>query len=163
MSERRSWPPLFLRTERPIYVASALCVLLGMYLTASGLEQEAWGRVGLAGIMFAYQALLIGGASLLLRVGQRRSAILLALVSAVFIVDPTLRLEGVVTLERWGFELAGLWGALGLAGIYATARATGTRLNSSAWYSLGCAVVLIAAGPVLLRLPELLRRNVFLS
>jgi hypothetical protein len=37
------------------------------------------------------------------------------------------------------------------------------RLNASAWYAIGSAVVLIAAGPVLIRLPDVLRSPVFLS
>lgn len=158
-----SWPPRILRTEQPSYIASALCVLLGMYLTASGLEAHAWGRVGLAAIMLTYQGMLIGGSALLLRVHKLRSAILLALLSALFIVDPTLRLEGVVTLERWGFAIAALWGLLSLGGVYGVARVTGTRLNGSAWYAIGSAVLLIAAGPVLIRVPELDRQHVFLS
>jgi hypothetical protein len=84
-------------------------------------------------------------------------------VSALFIIDPTLRLEGVVTLARWGFDIAAVWGLLGVAGIYALARVTGTRLNGPAWYALGSAVVMIALGPVLIRFPELKRQQVFLS
>ena len=75
----------------PLYFASALCVLGGVFLFARELPPDDFGsKLGIVGATESYQALLLAGAWLLLRARQRRPAVILGLASVVFLLDAAL-------------------------------------------------------------------------
>ena len=91
----------------PLYFFSALCVLAGMYLVDGQLGGGAAGEAVLAGIIQLYELLLIAGAALLFRTpGQRRPGVLLGLAAAFFMLDPTLRTEGVAMAGPSGLAIS---------------------------------------------------------
>jgi hypothetical protein len=72
----------------PMYFASALSVLAGVYLVSHGLPADDFAsKLGVTAVTELYELLLIGGAWLLLRAGQRRPAAILGLAALVFILD----------------------------------------------------------------------------
>ncbi|HEX7896679.1 MAG TPA: hypothetical protein VF950_02905 [Planctomycetota bacterium] len=72
----------------PLYFASAMCVFAGVWLVSAGLPVDHFAsKAAVVGITEAYQLLLILGAWLLLRAGQRRPAALLGLVALLFALD----------------------------------------------------------------------------
>ncbi len=74
----------------PLYVASALCILGGAFLTTRELPPEEFGsKLGVAALTQVYQAALLLGALLLRRAGQKRPAALLGLIAFVFLLDVT--------------------------------------------------------------------------
>ncbi|MBW2736642.1 MAG: hypothetical protein JRH20_30000 [Deltaproteobacteria bacterium] len=92
-------PPLHALLQRwfieynPIYLVSAAAVLVGVYLISDGLATQDGTAAQLAvfGITELYQLALIGAAGLLYRLGQRRPATMLALLTVVYLVDLTLQ------------------------------------------------------------------------
>ena len=78
----------------PLYFFSALCVLAGVLLVSRALPEAGLegGRLILAGVVQLYELLLIGAAALLFRVaGQRRPAVMLAIVAIPFLFDWTFQ------------------------------------------------------------------------
>ena len=94
----------------PLYFASALCVLAGVYLITHGLVDWPTGQLVLGGVIQLYELLVIAGTALLLRrLGQPRPAVILALLATFFLLDPTLRTEGLVTVGRAGVWISAAW------------------------------------------------------
>ena len=79
----------------PLYLLSAALVLGGMQLISRGLAEDGslYQQVGVASIAELYAFALIGGAALLTRIGLRRPAVLLALVTILYQGDLTLHTE----------------------------------------------------------------------
>jgi hypothetical protein len=72
----------------PLYFASALCILAGVFLVARELPPDALGsKLGVAACTELYQLLLVGGAVVLLRAGLKRPAAILGIAAFVFILD----------------------------------------------------------------------------
>lgn len=72
----------------PLYFASALSILGGVYLVARELPQDAFeSKLGVAACTELYQLLLIAGAVVLLRAGLKRPAAILGIAAFVFILD----------------------------------------------------------------------------
>src|SRR5690606_9630249 len=69
----------------PFYLLSATLVLGGMILTSRALAAGGgvYGQVGVAAIAELYASALIGGAALLTRIGQRRPAVMLAVLTVL--------------------------------------------------------------------------------
>ncbi|AKU97476.1 hypothetical protein AKJ09_04140 [Labilithrix luteola] len=98
--ERRTtfWRRLFHRwfvEYNPLYLLSAALVLAGTILCARGLSHDGsvYGGLGVAAVAELYAGVLIGGAALLMRIGQRRSGVLLGLLTVVYQADVTLHTE----------------------------------------------------------------------
>ncbi len=93
----------------PIYLVSATLVLAGMTLTARGLAHEGsiHGFLAVAAIAEVYALALIGGAALLTRIGQRRPAVMLGLLTVLYQSDLTLHTEACANLGPSG-AIAGL-------------------------------------------------------
>jgi hypothetical protein len=90
----------------PLYFASALCILAGIFLVAREAPPEAFvSKLAIVASTEVYQLLLIAGAALLLRAGLARPAAILGLLAVVFILDIALNGErllshvGVLSLE----------------------------------------------------------------
>ncbi len=98
----------------PLYFASALCVLAGVLLLSEGFSGAGAGSgsggVGLTAVLEFYQWLLIGAAALLFRrEGQRRPAVILGIVTMVYLGDPTFQIEGMALLGLGGLLPSLLW------------------------------------------------------
>ncbi|MBX3214845.1 MAG: hypothetical protein KF850_22620 [Labilithrix sp.] len=118
----------------PLYLLSATLVLGGMILTSRGLAREGslHGLIGVAAIAELYALALIGGAALLTRIGQRRPAVMLALLTVLYQCDLTLHTEACTNLGSAGAWAAAGWLALFVAKLYALAWAMKIRLARSA-------------------------------
>src|SRR5688572_19010998 len=139
----------------PLYVASALCILLGVYLASRDLEGSIGGRIAFAGVLEIYSGLLIAAAAWLVRAEQARSATTLALLSVFFLVDPTLRVEGMVTTDQLAMPLLLVWMAIGVAKLWLIGLPYGVPFRLSTHAPAIVAVITIAAMPWWVRaLPE---------
>jgi len=121
----------------PLYLVSAMLVLGGTILTSQGLAAEAtesrlYGPLGVAGIAEVYAVALIGGAALLTRIGHRRPAVMLALLTALYQCDLTLHTETCLQLGTPGNIASGAWLALFVAKLFALAWAVQVRLSRGA-------------------------------
>jgi hypothetical protein len=137
----------------PLYLLSATLVLGGMILTSRGLAEQGslHGQLGVAAIAELYALALIGGAALLVRIGQRRPAVMLALITALYQCDLTLHTETCVYLGAAGVVASVAWVALFVAKLHALARAVRVRLSRGAFATatlgaLGLAALPYAAG-----------------
>ena len=82
----------------PLYFASSMCFLAGVFLLARELPRDAWpSKFGIVSSTEAYQFLLLGGAALLLRAGLKRPAAILGLTALVFLLDVALNSERVLS------------------------------------------------------------------
>jgi hypothetical protein len=78
----------------PLYFASSMCILAGVFLLAHALPREAWGsKFGIVASTEAYQFLLLAAAAILLRAGLKRPAAILGLTALVFLLDAALNSE----------------------------------------------------------------------
>jgi hypothetical protein len=78
----------------PLYFASALCILAGVYLVARELPKEDFGsKLGIIASTEGYQFLLILAAAVLLRAGLRRPAVILGLACLAFLLDVAMNSE----------------------------------------------------------------------
>ena len=118
----------------PFYLLSAMLVLGGTIAMARGLGQEGSraGELAVAAIVEAYAIALIGGATLLYRVGHRRSAVMLAFLAALYQGDLMLHTETCPNLGGIGEIAAGGWLALFVAKLVALARGLRLRMNHAA-------------------------------
>lgn len=118
----------------PFYLLSAMLVLGGTILSSRGLahEESVYGGLGVAAIAELYSAALVFGAALLARVGQRRSAVMLALLTVVYQADLTLHTETCPNLGGVGVLASGVWLALFVAKLFALAWALRLRPSRAA-------------------------------
>lgn len=135
----------------PLYLLSAALVLTGTSLCSRGLAQEdsGYGPLGVAAVAELYAVCLIGGAALLMRIGHRRPAVMLALLTVLYQWDLTLHTERSPYL---GSGAAVLWVAVFVAKIYGLAWAVRIRLSRTA------AAAAILAGVGLVFFPLQLHR-----
>ncbi len=118
----------------PCYLLSAALVLAGTTLLSRGLAGDAGllGRLGVTAVAELYSAALIGAAALLLRIGQRRSAVMLATIAVFYQGDLTLHTDTSPGLGAAGAIAAGAWFALFVAKLSSLAWAMRLRLSRAA-------------------------------
>lgn len=119
----------------PLYLVSALLVLGGLtpISRATAESSSAYLQVGaVAAIAELYAFALIAGAALLTRIGLRRPAVMLCLVTALYQCDLTLLTERQVYLGLAGATAVAVWLFLFVAKIHALAWAMRLRLSRSA-------------------------------
>ncbi len=131
------WRVLFHRwfvKYNPVYLVSALLVLSGLHLVSRGLTQEGstFGSLGVALLAEVYAAALVGGAALLARNGQKRPAVLLALLVVLYQGDLTLHTETCAVLGSAGVLATTLWMAIFVAKLFALSRALRVRIGARA-------------------------------
>lgn len=133
----------------PLYLVSAMLVLGGTILTSRGLATEGslYGPLGVAAIAELYALALIGGAALLTRIGQRRSAVMLALLTALYQGDLTLHTETCVQLGVAGACAAAAWLALFGLKLFALGRAMEVRVSLGAFATAMLGAATLVAGP----------------
>lgn len=94
-------PPLLHRwfvQYNPLFFASALSVLGGVFLLSRELPRDAFpSKLGIVASTEIYQLLLIAGAAILLRAGLRRPAALLGITALVFLLDVALNGERLIS------------------------------------------------------------------
>lgn len=115
----------------PLYLLSATLVLGGMILTSRGLAREGslYGEIGVAAVAELYAASLIGGAALLTRIGLRRPAVMLALLTVLYQCDLTLHTETCAFLGAVGAWATAGWFALFVVKVRALAWAMKLRFS----------------------------------
>jgi hypothetical protein len=118
----------------PLYLLSATLVLGGVTVVSRGLAQEGslYGQLGVAAIAEVYAWSLVGGAALLVRIGLRRPAVLLALLTALYQGDLTLHTETCAFLGGVGLPASVAWVLIFVAKLYGLAWALRLRLSRSA-------------------------------
>ena len=136
----------------PLYLLSAALVLTGTFLCSRGLagEESAYGPLGVAAVAEIYAACLIGGAALLMRIDQRRPAVMLALLTVLYQWDLTLHTERGPYLGAWA---AAAWLVLFVAKLHGLAWAMKIRFSRSATASAIVAGAGLAFFPI--HLPDL--------
>jgi hypothetical protein len=136
----------------PMYLASAMLVLAGVILTSRGLVREGstYGPLVVALIAEVYACALIGGAALLTRIGQRRAAVLLALITIVYQGDLTLHTETCAYLGAAGIAATIAWLAFFVGKLYGLAWALRLRIAPRAVATASLGAVAIAIGPFVL-------------
>jgi len=140
----------------PLYLVSAALVLVGVFLVSDGLARSEGltSELWLTAVVELYQALLIGGAALLYRIGQQRPAVMLALLEVVYLCDLTLQTLVASHLGAVGVAASALWLALFVAKLHTLAWALRLRL------SLGAALLPSLGAAGLAILPHLLSHRV---
>ena len=132
------WRRLFHRwfvEYNPLYLVSALLVLGGLSLISGGSAESnsTYLQVGgAAAIAELYACALIAGAALLTRIGLRRPAVMLSLVTALYQCDLTLLTERHVYLGLAGATAVVVWLVMFVAKLHALAWAMRLRLSTSA-------------------------------
>jgi hypothetical protein len=119
----------------PLYLVSALLVLGGLMMISRGQADQGSmsPEVGAIPVIAeVYAAVLIAGAALLTRLGQRRPAVMLALITALYQCDLTLFTERSVYLGFAGGLAALAWLLVFVVKLYALAWAMRVRLSRSA-------------------------------
>ena len=119
----------------PLYLVSALLVLGGLMMISRGQADQGTmsPEVGAIPVIAeVYAAVLIAGAALLTRLGQRRPAVMLALITALYQCDLTLFTERSVYLGFAGALAALAWLIVFVVKLYALAWAMRVRLSRSA-------------------------------
>ena len=133
----------------PLYLLSATLVLGGMILTSRGLAREGslYGELGVAAIAELYALTLIGGAALLTRIGHRRPAVMLALLTVLYQCDLTLHTETCTYLGAVGASATIGWLALFVLKLYALAWAMKLCVSRVAYATAGLAALGLAVLP----------------
>lgn len=128
----------------PVYLFSAALVLAGLtLLLVDAASDDAIGGLGVGAIGELYAFCLIGGAALLARIGQRRVAVMLGLLAALYQCDLTMNAERAVFLDAAGMVGVLVWIALFHLKLRLLARALElTPSRSALWVPSGGAAVL---------------------
>ena len=149
------WRQLFHRwfiQYNPLYLISAALVLAGVILLSQGLgSTSAAAQLGITAISEVYAWALIGGAALLVRIGLRRPAVMLAVLAALYQCDPTLHTETCAYLGTVGLVGSAAWLASFVAKLRALAWAMQLRVSSSAFVVTSLGAVMLALFPWLAR------------
>jgi hypothetical protein len=152
------WRPLLYRwfvEFNPLYLLSAALVLGGCFLLSRGLASADADQgslstsLGIALISEVYACCLLGGVALLTRIGQRRPAVMLALLSLLYQWDLTLHTETCAYLSSAGTWAAAGWFAVFAAKIYAFAWALRVRLEKRVVVAALLGGLGLAVGPQL--------------
>jgi hypothetical protein len=124
-----------------------------MILTSRGLalEGSVYGELAVAAIAEIYAAALIGGAALLMRIGQRRPAVMLGLLTVLYQCDLTLHTEACVNLGPAGLCGTAAWTGLFVAKLYALAWALRLRISRAAAATATLGAFGLATFPYLLQ------------
>ena len=132
----------------PTYLLSAVLVFAGCFLWSRGAvrEESLGGTLGIPLVAEVYAVSLIGGAALLTRIGQRRPAVILALIAIVYQWDTTLHTEACAYLGAIGVAATAVWFAIFVGKLFALGWALQVRFTRG----LVTGAVLAAAGLALM-------------
>ncbi len=133
----------------PLYLFSAAFVLFGSILSSRELahEESIRGGLAVAAVAELYALALIGSAALLVRIGQRRSAVMLALLVVLCQGDLTLHTETCPNLGAWAAIASAAWFVVSGTKLALLARALRLRVSRDV-FAIGVAGALgLAAFP----------------
>ncbi len=153
----------------PLYFFSALCVLGGVYLVAAGLSADETvdiplGQTLLFVVIQVYEISLLGSAALLARkAGILRPAVMLVLLAALFLFDPTFRLETLTNLGDGGIALMAAWVLLTSAKLWAVSYVLPLRIPAMVHGAVFAGALGLAVTLILLGQPEVDRVIVLLA
>ena len=135
---------------------SAALVLGGVILTSRGLAQEGslYGPLGVALVAEIYAGALIGAAAILTRIGQRRPAVLLALITVLYQCDLTLHTETCAYLGAVGIMASAVWLLCFAGKLYALAWAVRVRVSPRAAVTALLGALGLSVGPHVLPLVD---------
>lgn len=156
MAEDRSYAQRLLHRwfveYNPLYLVSAMFVLAGTILSSRGLASEGslYGPLGVAAIAEVYAVALVLGAALLARLEQRRSAVMLALLTVVYQCDLTLHTETCPNLGAVGIVASAVWLVAFGGKLVGLMRAMRLTLNREAWITAGLGGAGLAVLPYVL-------------
>lgn len=131
----------------PLFFFSALCFLGGVALVSHAfsslkIEDE---FMSLSAVVQAYELALIAGAALLYRLpGQRRPAVILAILAMALAFDPTNQIEALATLKGGAWLV---WALLVPVKLALLARAVRVRASAGVWAGVTAGALLLAASP----------------
>jgi hypothetical protein len=134
----------------PLYLLSASSVLAGVFLVNRSLDRLPADdfdgpRLALFAVVQAYEALILAGAAFLVRRARAvRPAVLLLLLEAVFVFDPTLRLESLLLRAPLRFGVTVLWLAFVPLKVWGMAAALRVRLTRAHYARVGAAAIALA-------------------
>jgi len=133
----------------PMYLLSAALVLGGCFLLSRGIAsgESLWATLGLTAVSEVYAFSLMGGAALLMRIGRRRPAVMLALLSLLYLWDMTLHTETSAYLGTAGMWVVGLWFAAFVAKVHGFAWALRVRFARRVTAAALLAAIGLALGP----------------
>jgi len=135
----------------PAYLASAALVLAGLTMMSFDLASAEHGALALAGISELYALSLIFGVFLLRRLGQRRVAVMLALLVMVWQCDLTMFLESSAFRPELGVRAALLWAGLFLLKLRLMGGALELKISRSSYAVAGFGALGVALLPQLFR------------
>lgn len=136
----------------PTYLFSAALVLAGLTLVSCDVAHEdALAGIGLTGVAELYALALIGGAALLVRLGQRRAGVMVGLLAALYQCDLTMHTETCAFLGELGWALALGWAALFHVKLRLLARALDLRPSRTALAVPSVGALVVALAPHALR------------
>ena len=127
----------------PLYFASALCFVFGVFLVSKGMNQINWldGQLLLTAVIECYEILLLAGSFILYRMaGLRRPAVILAIINICFLFDCTYQTEHISTVPLFGGIASFLWIVMFAAKLLALAWIFRLRIP---WF--GYAIPILAA------------------
>lgn len=137
----------------PFYVASAALVLVGMLVWQSG-EDGGTAALRVAGVSELFAWSLVLACLLLVRIGQRRSALMLALLACLYEWDLGLVTETSVYLGRAGDAAAVVYVVSALAKVAALGMALRVRFSRAVLASVALAASGLVVFPRLLAAGE---------
>ena len=134
-ADRMFWRRLLHRwfvRYNPAYLLSAALVFRGCFLWSRGVVHDGTmtAMLGIPFVAEIYAAALIGGIALLTRIGQRRPAVMLALIVLVYQWDVTLHTEACAYLGRMGTWAAAGWLVIFVGKIHALMWALRIRISA---------------------------------
>ena len=139
----------------PLYLISAALVLVGVITSSTSLAGGGTlAQLGVTVVAELYAWALIGSAALLVRMGLRRPALMLILLTAVYQCDLTLHTETCVYLGLPGVIGSALWWVSFVAKLRAMVAVMRVRLSYSALFVISGGAAMIAVVPWALRMLE---------
>jgi hypothetical protein len=135
----------------PLYFASALCVLAGVFLLTRDLGDWDTGQLALAGVIQVYELALIAGAAFLFNLpGQRRPAVILGIAAIAFLYDVSFRTEGLASVGPHTLVMAIAWAVLAALKLTLLAHALRVSLPVAHWAGWVLGALAVALVPQLL-------------
>ncbi len=132
----------------PLYLFSAALVLAGVTLVSYDLaSSEALVGLEMTAVAEVYALMLIGGAALLVRIGQRRAGVMVGLLAALYQCDLTMQTETSAYLGWIGWPVALAWAGLFHGKLRLLARALELRPSRSALFVPSAGALVLAVLP----------------
>jgi len=135
----------------PLYLLSACCALIGVNELSAGLSHSVYSWLAVAAVAELYAWALVASAAFLMRAEQRRPAVMLTLLIAIYQCDPTLHTETCAYMGNAGALAGAAWLTSFIAKFSVLASAMRVRLSRSALGVAAFGALGVLVFPLLLR------------